>query len=149
MWKLYCWLQNLPNKFYGSLCFPPSLEPMPARGPGTFARAHQMLMEWMDKQPHLFVQVFLCSPSAISPCFPTMFFLIPAQASPISSHLPFHPGVSPKAAGPTIPIKEKLQPAALADRFFTLSYGFDPWSKKIPRVVGQLNPGTTATEPAL
>lgn len=78
-----------------------------------------------------------------------MFFLIPAQASPISSHLPFHPGVSPKAAGPTIPIREKLQPAALADRFFTLSHGFDPWSKKTPRVAGQLNPGTTATEPAL
>ena len=108
-----------------------------------------MLMEWMDKHPHLFGQLFLCSPSSISPCFPIMFFLIPAQASPVSSHLPFDPGVSPKAAEPTIPIREKLQPAALADRFFTLSHGFDPWSKKIPHVPGQLNLGTTTTEPAL
>ena len=61
----------------GSLYFPPSLEPMPARGPGTLQGLTKCLWNgWTNI--HISLCSSSCSPSAICPCFPIRFFLIPA-----------------------------------------------------------------------
>lgn len=54
-----------------------------------------------------FCAVVPLSPSCHLLCPHHVSFLSLSLVSPISSHLPFHPGVSPETTGPAIPIREK------------------------------------------
>lgn len=87
----------------GSLCFPP--DPEPTRGPGTLQGLRKCSWNEWTEIP-ISAQLFLCP-------HPVMFFCVTITslslplASPVSSHLPFQPHLSPGVTGPTIPIREK------------------------------------------